>query len=99
MRGARAQLEGQLCDQAERAVAAVEQFTEIVAGDVLDNVAAGFDLPAVGKKSAQAKHEAARLAVSKALCAAHASGHDAAHARAPVVRRVEWQPLTGATRC
>src|SRR5205085_2610093 len=75
------------------------QFTEIVAGDVLDNVAAGFDLPAVGKKSAQAKHEAARLAVSKALCAAHASGHDAAHARAPVVRRVEWQPLTGATRC
>ena len=74
----RMQAEGDLCDDAECAEGAGEKFGEIVAGDVLDDLAAAARDGAVGEDDGHAEDEIAERAVAAAKNSAVVRGDDAA---------------------
>ena len=88
---------GDLGDEPERAERAAVELGEVVAGDVLDDLAARARERAVGERDGDAEHEVARRAVAVAQRAAVAGRDDAADRRrvALAERRVEREHLAG----
>jgi hypothetical protein len=86
---------GDAADQPERAERAGEQLAEVVAGDVLDHLAAGARDRAVGQDDRDADHEVAHAAVAVAQRPRVVGGDDAADRRrvAGAERRVEREHL------
>ena len=80
--GARAQLHGRLHDDAERAERADEELRQIVAGDVLHDLAAAAHEGAVGHDHGEPDEQVARGAVEMAARARGVAGEDAAERRA-----------------
>ncbi len=91
-RGKRVQSHRDLEDRAERAERAREQLGQVVAGHVLDHLAAALRDRAVGERHAHPHHQVARPAVARPQRTRVAAGQDAAERRA-VARRVEGQHL------
>ena len=79
-------------DRREAAERAADQPPEVVAGDVLDDRAAGLDEPSVGERQRDADQQVARRAVPMAQRAGVVGRDDAADRRR-VERAVERQPL------
>ncbi len=84
-----------LDDRAERPVGAGEQLGQVVAGDVLDHLAAALGDGAVGERHAHADHEVARAAEARAQRPGVVGRDDAADRGAAAVRRVEREHLAG----
>ena len=78
------QTERRLGDQAERAVGAGEQLAEVVAGDVLHDLAAGLGDGAVGPDHGDADEQVARRAVAEAQRACGA-GRDQRRRSSPLI--------------
>ena len=80
-------------DEGEPATRAADELAEVVAGDVLDDLAAGVDDRAVGEHERDAEHEVARGAEPVAQRAREILREAGADRR--VARRVEREPLPG----
>ena len=91
--GARAQLEGGLHHDAERAEGADVELREIVARHVLDHLAPAPYRAAVGADHGEADHQVARRAVEVPARPRGVAGEDAAERRAVGRGRIERQPL------
>ena len=86
-------LERHLRDDAKRAERANEELAQIVAGDVLDDAAAGLDLVALVVDGADAEDVVAQRAEAVATRAAGVDGEGAAERGAIRVGHVDRQPL------
>jgi hypothetical protein len=95
LRRARVEAKGDLHDQAERAERAGEQLREVVAGDVLDHLAAGLGDRAVRQSHGDAHDQVARRAVAVAQRPRVAGGEDAADRGLRGARRIEREHLSG----
>ena len=82
----------QLHDRPQRPERAGEQLGDVVAGHVLDHLAAALRERAVGERHAHTDHEVARAAVAGAQGAGVGRGHDPSDGGA-AVRRVEREHL------
>ena len=83
-------------DEREPAARAADELAEVVAGDVLDDLAAGVDDRAVGEHERDAEHEVARRAEAVAQRAREILGEAGADRR--VAGRVEREALAGRGR-
>src|SRR5262245_2493302 len=90
----RAKLEARLGDHGQRAEAPDIKFAEVVAGHILDHLAARASYPAVGMNYGGADQPVARRPVSAAQWAAAGGGDDAADGRTLVAERVERDELS-----
>ncbi len=91
--GHRPQLHGGLHDHAERAVGADEELGQVVACDVLHDLAAAVHDGAVGGHHGDADEQVARGAVQMTAWPRRVGGEHAAERRARRVGRIEREPL------
>ena len=92
------ELERRADDRGEAAERSGHQLRQVVAGDVLHDLAAGLRQHAVGRRQLDADHEIARRAVAVAQRTAVVGREQAADGRPIRERRIERQPLSEARR-
>ena len=88
--GTGVELERRADDRSEAAKRAGHQLRQVVAGDVLHDLAAGAGEGAVGRRDLHADDEVARRAVTMTQRPAVVGGEEAADGRLIRERRIEW---------
>src|SRR6266568_714966 len=88
------QFKSRFDDDSQTALAADEQLAQIVAGDVFDHFAPGFDDPSIRQRHLDADEVIPNGPVSKSTRSAAVRIEDIAYARRFRARRVDGQPLS-----